>query len=65
MKEEIPLFFIGALFGIFSLCLILTFLNINPKQMEQKMQKEAISHGAAHYEVDTNGVVTFKWKKII
>jgi hypothetical protein len=61
MKEEIPLFFIGALFGIFSLCLILTFLNINPKQMEQKMQKEAISHGAAHYEVDTNAVVIFKW----
>ena len=63
MKEEIPLFFIGALFGIFSLCLILTVLNINPRQMEQKMQKEAISHGAAHYEVDTNGVVTFKWNK--
>ena len=63
MKEEIPLFFIGALFGIFSLCLILTFLNINPRQMEKKMQKEAISHGAAHYDVDTNGVVTFKWNK--
>jgi hypothetical protein len=64
MKEEIPLFFIGAFYSaFFSLCLILTFLNINPKQMEQKMQKEAISHGAAHYEVDTNGVVTFKWNK--
>jgi len=63
MKEEIPLFFIGALFGIFSLCLILTFLNINPRQMEEKMQKEAISHGAAYYDVDTNGVVTFKWNK--
>lgn len=33
------------------------------KQIEQKMQKEAISHGAAHYEVDTNGVVSFKWNK--
>ena len=63
MKEEIPLFFIGALFGIFSMCLILTFLNINPRQMEEKMQKEAISHGAAYYDVDTNGVVTFKWNK--
>ena len=63
MKEEIPLFFIGALFGIFSLGLFLTFIGINPKQMEQKMQKEAISHGAAYYEVDTNGVVTFKWNK--
>jgi hypothetical protein len=63
MKEEIPLFFIGALFGIFSLALILTFIGINPKQMEQKMRKEAISHGAAYYEVDTNGIVTFKWNK--
>ena len=62
MKQEGSLFFIGTLFGIFSLCLILTFLNINPRQMEQKMQKEAISHGAAYYEVDTNGIVTFKWK---
>jgi hypothetical protein len=43
--------------------LILTFLNINPRQREQKMRKEAISHGAAYYEVDTNGVVTFKWNK--
>jgi hypothetical protein len=63
MKEEITLFFIGALSGIFSFALFLTFLNINPKQMEQKMQKEAISHGAARYDVDTNGVVSFKWNK--
>ena len=33
------------------------------KQIEQNMQKQAISHGAAHYEVDTNGVVSFKWNK--
>lgn len=32
-------------------------------QIEEKMQKQAISHGAAHYEVDTNGVVSFKWNK--
>jgi hypothetical protein len=63
MKQEGSLFFIGALFGIFSFALFLTIIDINPKQMEQKMQKEAISHGAAHYEVDTNGVVTFKWNK--
>jgi len=36
--------------------------NRSPKQIEQNMQKQAISHGAAHYEVDTNGVVSFKWK---
>lgn len=62
MKEEIRLFFIGALFGILSWCLILTFVDINPRQIEEKMQKEAISHGAAYYEVDTNGIVSFKWK---
>jgi hypothetical protein len=38
-------------------------VNCSPKQIEQNMQKEAISHGAAYYEVDTNGVVYFKWKK--
>jgi len=63
MKEEIPLFFIGALFGICSLCLILIFVDRSPRQIEEKMKKQAISHGAAHYEVDTNGVVTFKWNK--
>jgi hypothetical protein len=63
MKEEIPLFFIGALFGIFSLCLILIFVDRSPRQIEEKIKKQAISHGAAHYEVDTNGVVTFKWNK--
>jgi hypothetical protein len=63
MKQEGSLFFIGALFGIFSLCLILTFIDSNPRQIQEKMQKQAISHGAARYEVDTNGVVTFKWNK--
>lgn len=63
MKEEIPLFFIGALFGVFSFALFLTIIDSNPIQIEQKMQKEAISHGAAYYEVDTNGIVTFKWNK--
>jgi hypothetical protein len=49
--------------GVIALALLLTIFNCNPRQMEQKMRKEAISHGAAHYEVDTNGVVTFKWNK--
>ena len=35
----------------------------SPAQIEQNMQKQAISHGAARYEVDTNGVVSFKWNK--
>jgi hypothetical protein len=62
MKESY-LFFIGGLFGIGSLCILLTIINCNPRQIEKKMQKEAISHGAARYDVDTNGVVTFKWNK--
>ena len=32
-------------------------------QIEEKMQKQAISHGAAHYEVNTNGVVSLKWNR--
>ena len=64
MNEDIRLFFIvGALFGIGSLAIILTIIDRNPRQIQEKWQKEAISHGAAHYEVDTNGVVTFKWNK--
>jgi hypothetical protein len=64
MNEDIRLFFIvGALFGIGSLAIILTIIDRNPRQIQEKWQKEAISHGAAHYEVDTNGVVSFKWNK--
>jgi hypothetical protein len=58
--KEIYLFFIGALFGIGSLCILL-IIDRNPRQIQEKWQKEAISHGAARYEVDTNAVVTFKW----
>ena len=62
-NREIPDILLGALFGIVGFCSILVLLNCSPKQIEQNMQKEAISHGAAHYEVDTNGVVYFKWNK--
>ena len=54
---------LGALLGSVGLCFILVILNCSPKQIEQKMQKEAISHGVARYEVDTNGVVSFKWNR--
>ena len=60
MKSD---FVIGFFCGIGTLALLLTVFNSNPRQIEEKMQKEAISHGAAHYEVDTNGVVSFKWNK--
>jgi hypothetical protein len=56
-------FLLGLGCGVGCLALLLTIFNCNPRQIEKKMQKQAISHGAAHYEVDTNGVVTFKWNK--
>ena len=56
-------FLLGLCCGVGFLALALTLFKINPRQIEEKMQKEAISHGAAHYEVDTNGVVSFKWNK--
>jgi hypothetical protein len=59
--KEIPDFLIGLSCGVALLGFLLIFTNNSPRQIEQKMQKEAISHGAAHYEVDTNAVVIFKW----
>jgi hypothetical protein len=56
-------FLLGLGCGVGGLALLLTIFNCNPRQIEEKMKKQAISHGAAHYEVDTNGVVTFKWNK--
>ena len=59
-------FLAGNIFGSVIMSAIFVSAYSSPsqiKQIEQKMQKEAISHGAAHYEVDTNGVVSFKWNK--
>ena len=61
--RELPDFLIGATCGVLLSGFLLIITNKSPKQIEEKMQKEAISHGAAHYEVDTNGVVSFKWNK--
>jgi hypothetical protein len=61
--KEIPDFLIGLSCGVALLGFLLTIAKSNPRQIEEKMQKEAISHGAAHYEVNTNGVVSFKWNK--
>ena len=60
---KVNYFFSGAIFGIFFLTIILTIFGINPSQVDKKWIREAISHGAARYEVDTNGVVSFKWNK--
>ena len=56
-------FLVGLCCGVGFLATALIVFNRSPKQIEKKMQKEAISHGAARYEVDTNGVVYFKWNK--
>ena len=62
MKDS-ELIIFGLAVGGSGLALILHLFGVSPAQVEKKMQKEAISHGAAYYEVDTNGVVTFKWNK--
>jgi hypothetical protein len=62
MKDS-ELIIFGLAVGGNVLALVLHLSGISPAQIEKKMQKEAISHGAARYEVDTNGVVTFKWNK--
>lgn len=61
MKDS-ELIIFGLAVGGSVLALILHLFGVSPAQVEKKMQKEAISHGAAYYEVDTNGIVTFKWK---
>ena len=62
MKDS-ELIIFGLAVGGSVLALILHLFGVSPAQIEQKMRKEAIAHGAARYEVDTNGVVTFKWNK--
>ncbi len=62
MKDS-ELIIFGLAAGGSALALILHLFGVSPAQVEKKMQKEAIAHGAARYEVDTNGVVTFKWNK--
>ena len=56
-------FLLGLGCGVGGLALLLIIFHRDPLQIEKKIQKQAISHGAARYEVDTNGVVSFKWNK--
>ena len=64
MKEKEKFIFASGLAtGVVILALLLTAFGVNPRQMEERAKKEAIAHGAAYYEVDTNGVVSFKWNK--
>lgn len=63
MENKSDMFFIGVICGVFASGIFLIALDLTPPKIEKKMQKEAIVHGAARYEVDTNGVVSFKWNK--
>lgn len=56
-------FLIGLCVGAGGLAILLTMFNSNPHQIEEKIRKEAVMHNVAHFEVNTNGVVSFKWNK--
>ena len=51
--------------GVFTLCLLWTILIFPTVEVvvEKRIRKDAVAHGAAHYAVDTNGVVSFEWNK--
>jgi hypothetical protein len=53
----------GIFVGMGLLAVILMATKLTPLEMTIKAQKEAVAHGAAHYAVDTNGVVSFEWNK--
>lgn len=63
MKDSFDIYIYGIVTGVVFLATVLMLTKRTPVEIEKKMQKEAISHGAAHYKVDTNGVVTFEWNK--
>lgn len=62
-NSELATFGLGIFVGVVLLAIILMATNLNPLEMTIKAQKEAVAHGAAHYAVDTNGVVSFEWNK--
>ena len=61
--SEIASFGAGIIAGMALLAIILAAAKLTPLETNIKAQKEAIAHGAAHYTVDTNGVVNFEWNK--
>ena len=62
-NSELATFGAGVIVGIGLLAVILAATKLSPNEMEKKAQKDAISHGAARWVVDTNGVVSFEWNK--
>ena len=61
--SEIASFGVGIFVGMVLLAIVMMVTKSSPMEMTIKVQKEAIAHGAAHYAVDTNGVVSFEWNK--
>ena len=62
-ESEIASFGAGIFVGMALLAIVMIVTKSHPMEMTIKAQKEAIAHGAAHYTVDTNGVVSFEWNK--
>jgi hypothetical protein len=62
-NSDLATFGVGIFVGMILFAIILIATKLTPAAMTTKAQKEAIAHGAAHYAVDTNGVVSFEWNK--
>jgi Zn-dependent alcohol dehydrogenase len=61
--SELATFGVGIGVGMGLLAIILVATKSTSVDIKKKAQKEAVAHGAAHYTVDTNGVVSFEWNK--
>ena len=61
-NSELATFGLGIFVGMVLLAIILMATKSSPVETNIA-QKEAVAHGAAHYAVDTNGVVSFEWNK--
>tara|TARA_B110000503_G_C6998353_1_gene350385 strand:+ start:295 stop:516 length:222 start_codon:yes stop_codon:yes gene_type:complete len=51
-----------SIIGPLSLCYFVG-INVGKDMGASRLQSEAVSIGFAHYDVNTNGVVYFKWNK--
>lgn len=64
MRDGIDKFMTGFVFGAGVLFGILLLLGATPKHMQDKMQQQAIDHGAAKWVLNTNvnpPQVKFEW----
>jgi hypothetical protein len=57
--KDLKIFAFGIFTGFLTFGVILQLTGSSPKQIKNA----AGAAGSAHYEVDTNGVLTFKWNK--